>query len=81
VNSFFIRHETIYYYAQPVSLGEHRLMIRPRDSHVLRLISATLLIEPEASVKWSFDVFGNSVAPRRNCGAGIEIADCQRALR
>ncbi len=62
MNLFSIRHETIYSYAQPVALGEHHLMIRPRDSHVLRLNSATLLIEPEATIKWSFDVFGNSVA-------------------
>ncbi len=37
-------------------------MIRPRDSHDVRLLSATLSIEPQANVRWLYDVFGNSVA-------------------
>ena len=65
MTSFRVRHETVYSYARPVGFGEHRLMIRPRDSHVLRLNSATLLVEPAATVRWSFDVFGNSVARLR----------------
>ena len=65
MTSFRVRHETVYSYARPVNFGEHRLMIRPRDSHALRLNSATLLVEPAAAVRWSFDVFGNSVARLR----------------
>ena len=65
MTSFRVRHETVYSYARPVAFGEHRLMIRPRDSHVLRLRSATLLVEPAASVRWSFDIFGNSIARLR----------------
>lgn len=59
---FDIVHETEYRYRRPVLPGEHRLRLRPRDSHVLRLVSATLDITPHASLRWSFDVFGNSVA-------------------
>lgn len=60
---FAISHVTIYRYARPVSLGPHRLMFRPRDSHDLRLLSATLTISPPASnVRWLHDVFGNSTA-------------------
>jgi transglutaminase-like putative cysteine protease len=57
-----VEHKTIYNYKQPVKFGEHRLMIRPRDSHDLRLLDATLLIEPHATLRWLHDVFGNSVA-------------------
>ncbi|HSG22093.1 MAG TPA: transglutaminase family protein [Azonexus sp.] len=58
-----IRHITIYRYARPVLIGRHRLMFRPRDSHDLRLLSATLTISPPAaSIRWLHDVFGNSVA-------------------
>lgn len=37
-------------------------MLRPRDSHDLRLLSATLSVEPAAQVRWLHDVFSNSVA-------------------
>ncbi|GGE39458.1 transglutaminase [Agaricicola taiwanensis] len=57
-----IRHNTVYRYKRPVTFGEHRLMLRPRDSHDLRLISADLILSPRASVRWIHDVFGNSVA-------------------
>lgn len=57
-----VNHKTIYRYARPVTFGEHRLMIRPRESHDLRLESSTLKIEPHADIHWVHDVFGNSVA-------------------
>ena len=34
-----IHHRTTYRYREPVSLGPHRLMLRPRESRDLRLIS------------------------------------------
>lgn len=37
-------------------------MLRPRDSHDLRLLSAQLNIQPTAELRWLHDVFGNSVA-------------------
>jgi transglutaminase-like putative cysteine protease len=57
-----VRHATIYRYSAPVAFGQHRLMLRPRDSHDLRLIGAELLLSPPGSVRWMHDVFGNSVA-------------------
>jgi len=60
---FTIQHVTIYRYARPVGLGPHRLMFRPRDSHDLQLLNATLTISPPAaSIRWLHDVFGNSIA-------------------
>jgi hypothetical protein len=57
-----IHHRTSYRYRQPVSLGPHRLMLRPRESRDLRLISSDLTITPAAAVTWAHDVFGNAVA-------------------
>jgi transglutaminase-like putative cysteine protease len=57
-----VRHITDYRYNRPVVLGDHRLMLRPRDSHDLRLIKTNLSFSPPASVRWMHDVFGNSVA-------------------
>ena len=55
-------HRTVYRYWQPVSLGAHRLMVRPRESRDLRLLSFDLTIDPPAAVTWATDVAGNAVA-------------------
>ncbi len=58
-----IHHKTIYRYAHPVAFGEHRIMLRPRDGHDLRVLSGSLKIVPEPMrLRWIHDVFGNSVA-------------------
>lgn len=56
-----IRHTTVYRYTRPVHFGEHRAMLRPRDSHDLKLLSAVLTVSPTATLTWFHDVFGNSV--------------------
>jgi transglutaminase-like putative cysteine protease len=58
-----IHHKTEYRYTRPVAFGEHRIMLRPRDGHDLRVLSGNLEIVPEPmSLRWIHDVFGNSVA-------------------
>jgi transglutaminase-like putative cysteine protease len=58
-----IHHKTEYRYAHPVAFGEHRIMLRPRDGHDLRVVAGTLEIVPQPmSLRWIHDVFGNSVA-------------------
>lgn len=58
-----IHHKTEYRYAQAVAFGEHRIMLRPRDSHDLRVLTSELSITPQpSSLRYIHDVFGNSVA-------------------
>jgi transglutaminase-like putative cysteine protease len=58
-----IHHKTVYRYTRPVAFGEHRVMLRPRDGHDLRVLSSELEIEPQPmTLRWIHDVFGNSVA-------------------
>ncbi len=57
-----VEHRTRYRYAEPVTFGQHRLMLRPRDSHGLRLVEAHLTLFPIADVTYVYDVFGNSIA-------------------
>lgn len=58
-----VRHITTYQYHRPVRFGEHRLMVRPRDSPDQRLYRAELAVDPKPSaVRWVQDVFGNCVA-------------------
>lgn len=57
-----IVHTTEYKYHNPVGLGRHRMMLRPRDSHDLRLHDASLEVDPAPSAtRWAHDVFGNSI--------------------
>ena len=58
-----VRHTTTYRYKQAVAFGEHRMMLRPRDSYDQKLLEAWLTIDPEpAAMRWVHDVFGNCVA-------------------
>jgi len=57
-----IFHLTEYQFAGPVTLQEHRLLLRPREGHDLRIESSRLDISPRCSVRWHRDVFDNSVA-------------------
>jgi transglutaminase-like putative cysteine protease len=57
-----VTHATTYRYASQVRFTPHRLMLRPRDSHDLRVLDATIGIDPAAStIRWAHDVFANSV--------------------
>lgn len=66
-------HTTRYRYARPVRFGPHRAMLRPRDSHDLKLRRATLTIEPPAEITWIHDVFGNSVTLLEFSDAAAEL--------
>src|ERR1700759_5063947 len=57
-----IAHETTYRYSKAVRFGPHRLLLRPREGHDVRVEEMRLTIEPAAEVEWSRDLFGNSVA-------------------
>src|ERR1700757_2379308 len=58
-----IHHKTEDRYAYPVAFGEHRIMLRPRDGHDLRVLEGSLEIDPQPMrLRWIHDVFGNSVA-------------------
>src|SRR3954463_12917071 len=58
-----IHHKTEYRYTRPVAFGEHRVMLRPRDGHDLRVLACRLEIDPgPMRLRWIHDVFGNSVA-------------------
>ena len=63
MRSLTIRHVTTYRYRHPVAFGEHRMMLRPRDSHDQRVIEVSLEINPApSSLRYETDDFGNHVA-------------------
>src|SRR5258706_5457888 len=57
-----IIHRTYYNFHGAVRLAPHRLLLRPRVSHELRIESSTLEISPAASLRWLRDAYDNSVA-------------------
>jgi transglutaminase-like putative cysteine protease len=57
-----IVHSTEYAYRNAVGLTRHRVMLRPDDSHDLRLHHAALDVDPKPSlVHWTHDAFDNSI--------------------
>src|SRR5947209_15646023 len=58
-----VRHVTTYRYKRPISLGQHRLMMRPRDGHDQRLLDWQLIVEPRPTrMRWLYDALDNCVA-------------------
>jgi transglutaminase-like putative cysteine protease len=57
-----IQHRTMYRYREPVVLGAHRLLLRPRESREVRLSAYEIAVTPEAPLHWAYDVSGNAVA-------------------
>lgn len=60
--TFKIEHRTTYRYSRPVTLWPHRLLLRPRESRDLEIITSDLTVTPAAAISWTQDVFGNAVA-------------------
>jgi transglutaminase-like putative cysteine protease len=57
-----ITHTTSYRYAETVRFLEHRLHVRPREGHDIRIEASALRITPAFEIAWQRDVYGNSVA-------------------
>lgn len=75
MRSLTIRHVTTYRYRHPVAFGEHRMMLRPRDSHDQRVIEVSLDINPApSSLRYEKDDFGNHVAIAEFAGVATELS-------
>ena len=57
-----ITHITRYEYSQPVELLTHKLYVRPREGHDIRIESSQLSITPSYKISWERDIYGNSIA-------------------
>ena len=69
-----IKHITTYQYRQPVAFGEHRMMLRPRDSPDQSLIDAKLVITPTpTNIRRTQDAFGNHVDIAHFAGRAKEL--------
>ncbi|CAA6676887.1 MULTISPECIES: transglutaminase family protein [unclassified Lentimonas] len=56
-----ISHLTEYRFSESVNFSEHRLLLRPREGHDIRIASSLLNVSPAHKVKWHRDIYGNSV--------------------
>jgi len=57
-----IQHLTEYLFPTQVTLNPHRLLLRPREGHDVRIETSRLTITPAHNIKWQRDVFDNSLA-------------------
>lgn len=60
-----IQHATEYRFSEPVDLREHRLLLRPREGHDIRIVGSKLEVNLRHGLKWYRDVYGNSVGVLR----------------
>ena len=76
-----VRHRTRYRYKQPVRLGHHRLLFRPRDSFDQRLLDSRLAVLPQPNrLRWVHDAFGNCVT-LMDFDAWSKTLDIESAIR
>jgi transglutaminase-like putative cysteine protease len=68
-----ITHQTTYRYASAVAFGPHRLVLRPREGHDVRVEDMALEISPAYDLQWTRDIFGNSIATVFPLGTAEEL--------
>ncbi len=66
-------HETCYTYSTPVEFAPHRLVLRPREGHDVRLQVMTLETFPASSIRWYRDILDNSIALAEFSGTSSEL--------
>jgi transglutaminase-like putative cysteine protease len=57
-----IDHLTEYRFGSQVTLLPHKLLLRPRENHSLRILSSKLDISPAPRLRWQRDALDNSLA-------------------
>jgi transglutaminase-like putative cysteine protease len=57
-----VSHLTEYTFADFVTLEPHRLLLRPREGHDIRILTSRLDISPAYKIRWHRDVYDNNVA-------------------
>ena len=75
-----IKHVTTYQYAESVSLLPHKLLLRPREGHDIRIESAELIISPANQLQWQRDVYDNAVAQATFIEPGNRLSIDSRVL-
>jgi transglutaminase-like putative cysteine protease len=75
-----IKHLTTYHYTDTVTLLPHKLLLRPRERHDVRIESAELIIAPAYQLKWHRDVYDNAVAQVAFLAPGKSLSIESRVL-
>lgn len=75
-----IRHTTDYLYEAPVAFGPWRLMMRPLDSHAIRVVEASLEFTPAGATRWATDPYGNSICYFQPQGASDRLTVVNRLI-
>ncbi|MGR8998745.1 MAG: transglutaminase family protein [Gammaproteobacteria bacterium] len=75
-----IKHVTTYEYAETVTLLPHKLLLRPREGHDIRIESAELIISPAHQLQWQRDVYDNAVAQVTFLEPGRRLSISSRVL-
>jgi transglutaminase-like putative cysteine protease len=80
VRKLQIDHLTEYHFGVDVTLLPHRLLLRPRENHALRIASSTLTIAPAHMIRWQRDPLDNSVAVVSFAAPAASLSVASRVL-
>jgi YD repeat-containing protein len=69
-----IRHETTYTYPEPKYFGAWRLLMRPADTHSIRVVEASFELLPPSATRWAYDAYGNSVCHFTPQGPSTQVS-------
>lgn len=75
-----IKHLTTYQYTDSVTLLPHKLLLRPREGHDIRIESAELIISPAYQLQWQRDVYDNAVVWATFLKPNIQLSIDSRVL-
>jgi len=75
-----IKHLTTYQYHESVTLLPHKMLLRPREGHDIRIESAELIISPSYQLQWQRDVYDNAVAQATFLEPSINLSIESRVL-
>lgn len=76
-----IRHRTVYRYRKPVGFGEHRMLLRPLESHDQGVLAFELSIDPEPELlRRVSDLSGASLSVARFAGRASMLSVESRVL-
>ena len=69
-----IRHQTLYTYERPVRFAAQRLLVRPRESHAIRVVETSLALSLPRDTRWVYEALGNSVCRFTPRGEGRSLS-------
>jgi transglutaminase-like putative cysteine protease len=75
-----IKHLTTYDFVEAVTLLPHKLLLRPRESHYVRVDTAEFTLFPSCQLQWQRDAYDNAMAQATFLDSGFQLSIDSRVV-